>query len=416
MKHKLLSLLIIVTLLITVVPWNIRTVQAKEYAIKDMDVNDEAYQSVQDVLNQGWMSLTLGRFYPDKNITRAEFTMVFTKFNSQLKEAAKVKKVSFKDVALKDKFGKYIELQKKYVTYYKTKNGNYFKPNNYLTREDALVAIVKILGYDTEDAVTGGVESEVDIFELLEDSDKITPALKNIVSIGVTNELIDLYENSKGIYLYPKQSITRKQLALLLSNAQYSRDYSKGDAEEMTEDVINGEKDTTDKSNTKTETNTEDKIISEQENYLKIETNGKSMSYTCGEMSSLSSTVTFKSDKYSNKNSFDFVFGFPSNVEAGDTIVIDSKEINYYNYYFPMDIKYTNVSGDIYYFGYPLGGGFLSDILPHSSSKMTIKITGFGGKGGYITGTMEGEIILTDGEIVTFTNGEFCIKLAGSRF
>ncbi len=430
MKHKLLVFFIVLALLFTVVPFNTLTVQAKEYSIKDMDEYDASYQSIQDVLNQGWMSLTLGRFYPDKNITRAEFTMILTKFNSQMKEAAKVRKISFQDVDIKDKFGKYIELQKNYVTYYKTRNGNYFKPDNYLTREDALVAIVKILGYDTEDAVASGVESEVDIFELLEDSDKITPALKNAVAIGVTNELIDLYDSGKGVYLYPKKSITRKQLALLLSNAQNSKDFNKGDAEELTEKVLprddsestgqteqssSANKESKAPSTTKEKLEPEDKAAASKENYLNIEVNGKNMSYKCGEMSSLTSYLTFKSDKYSNKNSFTFVFGFPSEVEEGDTLIIDSADTNAF-FSYPMHINYTNVSGDEYSFGFPLGGGFMSNLQSHRSSKMIIQITGLEGKGGYITGTMEGEIVVDDNESVSFTNGYFRIKLAGSRF
>ncbi len=227
MRNKLPAKIMIAAVILCFLVPSIKTVNAKEYTIKDVHEIDEAYESIQDVLNQGWMSLTLGRFYPDKKISREEFAMILTKFNSQMSEASSIKTASFKDVTLKNKFNKYIELEKNYITYYKTKNGKYFKPKNYLTREDALVAIVKVLGYDSEDAVTNGADSEVDLDEIIEDYNKISPALENYVTIGVINELIDLVDIEDGTYLLPKENITRRELAQLLVNANDAKEYNK---------------------------------------------------------------------------------------------------------------------------------------------------------------------------------------------
>ena len=123
MKNKIL-VIVAFALLLGLIPWNSQSAHAKVYTIKDVDQSDEAYDSIQEVLDQGWMALTLSKLYPDKKVTRGEYAYILTKFNSQLKEATKIKKVTFKDITIKYKYATYIELQKKYLTYYKQKNGN----------------------------------------------------------------------------------------------------------------------------------------------------------------------------------------------------------------------------------------------------------------------------------------------------
>ncbi|MDF2543304.1 MAG: endo,4-beta-xylanase precursor [Herbinix sp.] len=224
MKRQITSIILIIVLFSSLLLPS--TVTAKQYTIKDVTDNDEAYEAIQDVLNQGWMSLTLSKFYPDKYVTRGEFAMILTKFNGQQSEVSKIKKVSFVDVKIDDQYGKYIELQKKYLTYYNTKSGYYFKPKKYLTREDALVAIVKALGYDSDKAMEEGVYSEIDLNEIIEDYDKVSPSLEKYMNIGVVNELIDLVEVDDKTYLNPKKYITRRQMAQLLVNAQDCKEFN----------------------------------------------------------------------------------------------------------------------------------------------------------------------------------------------
>lgn len=425
--NRLLVILLVLAMSISIsIPYNTVTVQAKQYTIKDVDSGDEAFESIQDVLNQEWMSLTLGKFYPDKYITRAEFAMILTKLNGQLSEVSAIKKGSFKDVSIKDKYGKYIELQKSYITYYKTKNGKYYKPKNYLTREDALVAIVKALGYDTQEAVANGADSEIDLNEIIEDSNKVSSALETYVTLGVTNELIDLVEDGDATYLYPKKSITRRQLAQLLVNAYEAREYNKIDettddssndetsADASSDEVTTEETDTdssdTSSNNIKTNNGTSqsDKAyLNNEYGYIKVDLNGKEMIYQAYSSYDLEEEWCFFYDRYKSGRQFDMEL--PKSLTVGDSLTNDSAMDADS---FPMRICYIDVNDDYYIFGKPKK----YQATDHKSSKITITITGNEGAGGYISGTLQGQIVLEDGTIVSFTNGVFKQKLKALAF
>lgn len=414
-------------IILSVFPFPITSVQAKTYSIKDVDESDEAYEIIQDVLNQDWMSLTLNRFLPDKKVTRGEFAYILTKFNSQLSEASGIKKVSFKDVSIKDNYGKYIELQKKNITYYKTENGNYFKPEKYLTREDALVSIVKILGYNSDDATSEGVDSEIGLEDLLADSNKVSSALKNLVAIGVTNELIDLTEDGDDLYLYPKKNITRKQLAMLLASASDSREYNNddgyniSDSDDSSSDSSDDEatideneatyEDNSDSSSSSSASRSDDNSDSDEDssastpaNSISIDINGVRNTYkNDGSPTGLKGILDmnlYYRDKYSLRTNY-FQMNLPDNLEKGDTIIIE-------DFYSPATVVYVNKTGAEYCFGF----GSIDTLYyaTHKSSKMTITITEFDKNKFIVKGTLEGELVLNDGETISFTNGVFYIK------
>lgn len=420
------SFIIFLVIMMSLFPFPITPAQAKTYTIKDVDESDDAYEIIQDVINQDWMSLTLNRFFPDKKVTRGEFAYILTKFNSQLKEASKIKKDSFKDVSIKDKYGKYIELQKKNITYYKTKNGNYFKPDKYLTREDALVSIVKILGYNSDDATSSGVDSEIDLDDLLADSNKVSSALKNLVTIGVTNELIDLAEDGDDLYLYPKNNITRRQLAMLLKSASDSRGYDTDDGDNISDSdssssgssddevTIDDDETTTSNNNSGSSSNTSDSKSDNKgdsdeasstttpANTISIDINGTRSTFigagTPIGLDGILNIGIYNKDKFSTSKNY-FAIDLPDNIEEGDTIVVD-------NYDSPADIVYVNKVGADYRFGVPDTYIYTS----HKSSRMTITITEFNKKKFIVKGTMDGELVLNDGETITFTNGVFYFK------
>jgi hypothetical protein len=212
-------------------------VSAKDIEIKDMKPTDEGYTEVQWVINQGWMSLTTGKFFPNSYVRRNEFAMILCKVTGDIKNLKNPTKPTFLDVPKTDKYYRYIETAKPNMTYFKTSKGLYFKPNTYLTREDAVMSIVKVMGYNTDEALASGADSEMSLDDLIDDSDKVAPALVKYVSIAIQNELIDLREADGKTYFDPKKSITRKQLAMLLYNACQKKDYSKGE-EEIGDGVI----------------------------------------------------------------------------------------------------------------------------------------------------------------------------------
>jgi hypothetical protein len=112
-----------------------------------------------------------------------------------------------------------------------------FKAKEYITREDAAMAIVKVLGFDTDQALLDGVESEISIEDIIADYNLISPANMKFVEIAVINELIDFRMDANGtLYFDPKKTITRFDLADLLWNAKQKRDYMKELNEEQQQD------------------------------------------------------------------------------------------------------------------------------------------------------------------------------------
>ncbi len=210
---------------------------AKDLTIKDIDPDSDAYSYAQWVVGQGYMSLTLGKFLPAKSVKRSEFAAIVTKLTGN-GQALKVPKTpSFKDVTTKNQFYRQIETAKTYMTSFKSKNSLLFKPDVYITREDAMFSIVKILGYDSDEAVGSNENTDMSLDDVLEDADNISPALIKNVSVGISYELMDLRTVDDKTYFDPKKSITRAVLAELIYNAYQKKDYTAEEtADESTPD------------------------------------------------------------------------------------------------------------------------------------------------------------------------------------
>ncbi len=196
---------------------------AKVYKISDVISSDEAYEAIQNMLNQKYMTLVKDKFYPAKNVTRGEFSMMLTRMNGDLTTLSNPSTPSFKDVPKSDQFYRYIETEKSFIPAF----GTTFKPKSYLTREDAAYAIVKAMGYDKEEAIQDGVEPGVDLDEIIADYSKISSKLRQYVAIAIANDLIDVSTMGDEDFFEPKKSITRKQLAVLIDNALDHGDYTK---------------------------------------------------------------------------------------------------------------------------------------------------------------------------------------------
>lgn len=197
--------------------------QAKEIQIKDVPKTDEAYEQIQWVLNQGFMSLSISKFLPASNVRRDEFAAILAKLNGDVKNLSNPSTPTYKDVNPKDQFYKYIESEKGYMTYTKNTKGSFFKPLVFLTREDAALSIVKILGYDSDEATAENVDSDVSLDSVIQDADKVSPILQKYVALAVQNQLIDIRQDGDNNYFDPKKNITRKQLAVFIYNAMQSR-------------------------------------------------------------------------------------------------------------------------------------------------------------------------------------------------
>ncbi|HEX2946453.1 MAG TPA: hypothetical protein VHT96_10910 [Clostridia bacterium] len=219
---------------------------AKDLEIRDMSTSDPAYYNVQWVVNQGYMSLTLGRFYAGKFVKRSEFAAIVTKLTGSGLNLQNPKTPTFKDITKQDQFYKQIETSKSYFVTYKSSAGKLFKPNSYLTREDAMMAVVKILGYDSNEAVGSNDNTDMLIEDIIGDAGNINPALLKYVAIGISNELMDLRYYGDETFFDPKGNITRRDLALLIYNAYQKKDYNAEESEESDPNQGNGDQNTGD--------------------------------------------------------------------------------------------------------------------------------------------------------------------------
>lgn len=213
-------------IVLTISAAGMQQVFAKESIIKDISLSDDAYSNVEWVISQGYMSLALGKFLPAKFVKRGEFAAIVNKLSGNGTEMQNPATPSFKDVPYSYQFYRQIETVKDYFVVYKSGTGKLFKPNAYLTREDAMMAIARVLGYDSDEAVSSNDNMDVSLEDVLEDADKVNPALMKYVAIGVSNGLMDLREAGDKIFFDPKKNITRKDLAVLIYNAYQQKDYN----------------------------------------------------------------------------------------------------------------------------------------------------------------------------------------------
>lgn len=154
-----------------------------------------------------------GKFYPNKNVTRAEFAKIMT--------AAAGLKISigyssYEDVNYTDWCSPYIEAARYYLSGYVSNGKSYYMPNNNALREDIAVALVKLKGYDTT-----GFDLSL-LQTMFSDWKSISTGAQPYVAVAVEQELISGYDDGtfKG-----QQGITRAEAATLLWRAyQYGND------------------------------------------------------------------------------------------------------------------------------------------------------------------------------------------------
>ena len=149
-----------------------------------------------------------GKFYPNKNVTRAEFAKIMT-------AAAGINisnngYSSYEDVDYTDWCSPYIEAARYYLSGYVSNGKSYYMPNNNALREDIAVALVKLKGYDTT-----GFDLSL-LQTMFSDWKSISTGAQPYVAVAVEQELISGYDDGtfKG-----QQGITRAEAATLLWRA-----------------------------------------------------------------------------------------------------------------------------------------------------------------------------------------------------
>ena len=220
---------------------------AKANSIKFVDVDKSywGYSSITEMADEGIVNgYEDNTFQPDKKITKAEFSKIFS---LALKtESSNEKNVAVSDVDVNHWAYNYIESS---IEYFPDTDDGSFKPNEYITREDAAYALAKKVAPNVN---TNGV------LDRFTDAGEISDDKKYNVSLAVASGIMNGYGNGE---LNPTGSLTRAQVCTMITNVKHSL-------------VLNttGTADNTDKTeeNTKSDVNKttekEDKTQSEDKN------------------------------------------------------------------------------------------------------------------------------------------------------
>lgn len=308
---KLLSLAITICLLcgmlvnVSAVSYGeeLENAPAKVYKQKFSDVSENhwAFNYIAEMSERGVLSgYPDGKFYPDSQVTRAEFAKIMTTAAglSVTQPTAQL----FADVQISQWYAPYVHTAKEYLSAYSQGSASYYLPNTPALREDIAVALVKLKGY-----LTTGADLSM-LGRMFSDYQSISENAKIYVATAIENGLISGYSDGtfKG-----QNSITRAEAATLLWRA-----YQYGNANKNYDNLVEIPND--DKSlNVDTKETVEDKKPYVMKTLAEVE---------------LDTSATSTTD---NKNLYYISDGciYQTNIHNGDTVkYFDSKNIS------PVDI------------------------------------------------------------------------------
>lgn len=176
----------------------------------DITKNHWAFNVIQDMKQWGIINGDSdGNFYPERQVTRAEFATMLTRGLHLSVDVATYQ--IFTDVPQSYWAYKYIEAAKPYLTSYQNPEGQlYYNPKEPAIREDIIVAMVRAKHFENE-------QSDLTLLSKFVDSDKIPDNLKGYVAIAVKHDLVKGSVDRKGQYhLYPQGKLTRAEAAAFL--------------------------------------------------------------------------------------------------------------------------------------------------------------------------------------------------------
>ncbi|MFD0617001.1 S-layer homology domain-containing protein [Paenibacillus sp. GCM10027629] len=165
---------------------------------------DEISSMAQLGLVKGYSDNT---FKPNNTVTREEFAALITRaFYLDLPDGSTPG--TFVDVTKSRWSYTAIEASKDFITgYYPPSGKAFFDPTGKATREDVAVALVKTLGYKTDDL------KDKEILSRFFDEDDISPNMRTYVALAVEKKLINGYNTGT---FKPAQAVTRAESAALL--------------------------------------------------------------------------------------------------------------------------------------------------------------------------------------------------------
>lgn len=171
-------------------------VPSEKKNFSDVSDNHWASEAIQFLSNKKWISgYEDGTFRPDAKITRAEYTkLILTVFGIEA-----VGSESFDDVDSAAWYATFVASAQKHGII--MGNGNYFYPENNLSRQDAAVIICRIIKKSSEDSL------------VFTDREAVADYAKASVSYLSSKQIINGYEDGT---FRPEGSISRAEIAKIL--------------------------------------------------------------------------------------------------------------------------------------------------------------------------------------------------------
>ncbi len=224
MKTKLLHLMLIGMLLSGVIissasalgygeEWTDHTTHSTQRYL-DVPTSHWAYDNIERATNKNWFGgYPDGTFRPSASITRAEALKVYVVFLGL--ELERVTNSSYYDVNVYDWYSPYVEAGKDLFPKRTSIQGKVpFQPNMPITREDAIYALVKALGYESKVAF-----ADQSILNMFSDKNSISNSIKSYMAVAVSEGLVAGYANGT---IGGQDPLTRAEFATLLYRASFS--------------------------------------------------------------------------------------------------------------------------------------------------------------------------------------------------
>ena len=169
-----------------------------------------------------------GNFYPDNDVTRAEFARIMTSASGL--PISTPTTPDFSDVAVDAWYAPYVHAAYPYLSGYQMSGGNYYKPDTPALREDIAVALVKLKGYDTLGA------DESILATMFTDVTSISADARKYVAVALERGLVSGYEDDT---FRGQDSISRAEATAMLWRAyQYGNDNKTFNSEPTAAPVI----------------------------------------------------------------------------------------------------------------------------------------------------------------------------------
>ena len=157
--------------------------RAYEQKFSDVPTNHWAFTYISEMAERGVLSgYPDGKFYPDSQVTRAEFAKIMT--TAVGLSVTQPTAQFFADVQITEWYAPYVHTAKEYLSAYSQGGASYYLPNIPALREDIAVALVKLKGYSTAGADLSMLERMFSDYQSISDNAKI------YVSTAIENGLI----------------------------------------------------------------------------------------------------------------------------------------------------------------------------------------------------------------------------------